>query len=105
MAARGGKRFQAGNPGKPKGAISEKTKRWEALGDMLTNEGAERVKEFLLTCDEDTFLKHYKDLLEYFKPKLQRSDLTTGDKPILSPLDGMTFEQLYELKYGRKPDQ
>jgi hypothetical protein len=97
--------FKKGNSGKPKGAVGEKTKRWEALGDMLVTEGAERVKEYLRNSDDDTFLKHYKDLLEYFKPKLNRSDITSGDKPLPSPFDNMTFEQIYELKYGRKPDQ
>lgn len=98
-------KFPKGNPGKPKGAISEKTKLWESLGDMFTTEGAKRAQKIMLSCDDDTFMKYYSMLLEYFKPKLNRSDITSGDKPIQSPFEGMTFEQLYELKYGRKPDR
>lgn len=96
--------FQKGNKGKPKGAKSERIKNWEKLGEMLTSQGAERVLRYLDRCNDETFLKHYMNLLEYFKPKLNRTDITSGDKPIPSPFDGMTFEQLYELKYGRKPD-
>ena len=96
-----GKASEAGK--KSKRGPSEKTKLWEALGEMLTNQGAERVLRYLNTCNDETFIKHYKDLLEYFKPKLQRSDITTGDKPLPSPFDGMTFEQLYKLKYGKHP--
>ena len=74
--ARKDTKFKPGNPGKPHGAVSHKTKLWEQLGDMLVNEGAERVKEYLLTCDIETMLKHYSNLLEYFRPKLQRSENT-----------------------------
>jgi hypothetical protein len=90
---------------KSKRGPSEKTILWEMLGDLLINEGSERVMNFIKNCDDETFLRHYKDLLEYFKPKLQRTDVTSGDKPLPSPFEGMTFEQLYELKYGRKPDR
>jgi hypothetical protein len=97
--------WKKGQGGKPKGAISEKTKRWEALGEMIVSEGAKKALDYITSLQGDDFLKHYKDLLEYFKPKLQRTDVTSGDKPLPSPFEGMTFEQLYELKYGRKPDR
>lgn len=97
--------FKNGNPGKPRGAVSEKTKMWEALGKMITEGGAERALNFLEKVDDETFMKYYLMLLEYFKPKLQRSDITSNEKPQPSPFEGMTYEQLYELKYGRRPDK
>lgn len=84
---------------------SEKTKMWEALGEMITNEGANKAVKILNSMEGREFLQNYSNLLEYFKPKLQRSDITSNDKPIQSPLAGLTFSELYELKYGRKPDK
>lgn len=73
--------FQANNPGKPKGAINKKTRAWNLLGDFFTEAGAERAKEIIIQADDKEFMMYYEKLLEYFKPKLNRTDLTTGDKP------------------------
>ena len=68
-------KFEKGHKGlKPIGAISQKTKAWEQLGDFITDAGAMRVKSILATCDEETFLKYYGQFMEYFKPKLSRSE-------------------------------
>jgi hypothetical protein len=64
--------FQKGNIGKPNGAISRKTREWDRLGDFLTQSGANRVKQILDDCDDETFLKYFGMFLEYFKPKLAR---------------------------------
>ena len=70
------KGFQKGHEGhKPKGAKSEKTLAWEHLGEFITESGAERVKEILGTCPPDKFMVYYPLLLEYFKPKLARTEL------------------------------
>jgi hypothetical protein len=69
------KKGESGNPaGKPKGAINEKTKAWEQLGDFITETGADRVKDILTTCTNDQFMFYYPMLLEYFKPKRARVD-------------------------------
>lgn len=73
-------KFEKGNPGKPKGAKSEKTLAWERLGDFITETGAERVKEILSNCTPDKFMVYYPLLLEYFKPKLARVDKLDLDK-------------------------
>ena len=66
-------KFEKGHKGlKPIGAVSQKTKAWEQLGDFITEAGAMRVKTILATCDEETFLKYYSQFMEYFKPKLSR---------------------------------
>ncbi len=67
--------FEKGHKGyKPVGAVSERVKAWEQLGDFITDAGAIRVKQILATCDEETFLKYYGQFMEYFKPKLSRSE-------------------------------
>lgn len=68
-------KFEKGNKGKPKGAISEKTIAWQNLGEFITESGAERVKDILATCPPDKFMVYYPMLLEYFKPKLARTEL------------------------------
>lgn len=67
--------FKKGHKGyKPKGAISHKSKAWEQLGDFITEAGAERVKTILASCEAEDFVKYYTLLLEYFKPKLARTE-------------------------------
>lgn len=67
-----GRPFEKGNPGKPKGAVSEKTKMWEELGQYIVTEGAERAMQVLAKMDDDQFLEQYMKMLEYFKPKQAR---------------------------------
>jgi hypothetical protein len=75
------KLFEKGHKGfKPKGAVSEKTKAWESLGDFITESGADRVKTILASCEPDDFIKYYTTLLEYFKPKLARSESKVESK-------------------------
>ncbi len=71
----GYKGFKEGHKGyKPKGAKSEKTLAWEQLGEFITETGAERVKTILANCTPKEFMLYYPLLLEYFKPKLARTD-------------------------------
>jgi len=67
-----GRPFAKGNPGKPKGAISEKTRMWEELGQYVVTEGAERAMAVLAAMDDEDFLSAYMQMLEYFKPKQAR---------------------------------
>lgn len=76
--AKGTNKFKAGNPGKPKGAVSEKTKAWEELGDFICHAGAERYMNALVALEDDKFLEKYAYILEFFKPKLARSEVKTG---------------------------
>lgn len=74
----------SGNPdGKPKGAKGKKTLAWERLGKYLIGEGAQRYELYLMTLDEKKFAEEFRNILEYFKPKQQRTDLTSGNKPII----------------------
>jgi hypothetical protein len=79
--------FQKGHKGyKPKGAVSEKTKAWESLGDFFTQEGAGRAAEIMMSADDEAFMRYYSGLIELFKPKLSRSDVNqnnTGQQEII----------------------
>lgn len=59
---------------KPKGAVSKKTEQWKMIGEYLANEGAERFAKVMIDSEDKEFMQYYRDILEYFKPKLSRSD-------------------------------
>jgi len=81
-------KFNKGNAGKPKGALSSKTKAWDELGEFFTQSGAKKAMEIINFYGEivenedgtryirnpDKYLLHYSNLMEYFKPKLQRTE-------------------------------
>lgn len=69
--------FQKGHKGfKPKGAQHEKTKQWETLAESIVTTHTERFNGILSECDDKVFLEQYLKILEYFKPKLNRSEIT-----------------------------
>lgn len=57
---------------KPKGAVSEKVKLWEQLGNYVVQQGAERAMHILHTMDDEEYMKYYLTMLEFFKPKQAR---------------------------------
>lgn len=97
--------FQKGHKGfKPKGAKSEKIKAWDELGAMITGEHTERVNTYLeqlFKTDKEAFFKAYTLLLEYFKPKQARTELTGSDGKDLIPetydLSKLSKQTLKEL--------
>ena len=76
--ARGPGKGNTNNPaGKPAGTKNTKTKQWEALGAKIVGEGAERFMQILDGLSDDDFTKNYLQILEYFKPKQQRSEVNS----------------------------
>ena len=72
--------FVKGNTEASKKGKHTKTKQWEALSDKFTGAYADKVIKYLddLPDDEiDKFMQHYKDLLNYFKPKMQSVQIKT----------------------------
>lgn len=67
--------FTQGNKGKPKGAVSDKTKFWNELKGWMTTEGAEKLKEEMGKLKGQQFVYAYGNLLEYFQPKLSRAEV------------------------------
>lgn len=72
---KGRKGFSKGNPGKPKGAVSAKTKAWKELGEFICNAGAGRYMEALMGLEDKDYLDKYAHVLEFFKPKLARTEM------------------------------
>jgi len=66
--------FAKGNKGKPKGAVSKKRLMWEELGEYIVSEGAEKYMAYLKSMKTSDFAKRFEAILEYFQPKLSRSD-------------------------------
>ena len=72
------KKGQRLNPnGRPKGTKNVKTQQWEAIGEFLSQQGAERMLEYLYSCDPKEYSETYLRILEYFKPKLARTEQKT----------------------------
>lgn len=65
--------------GKVKGTKNLKTQQWEELGKAIIEKHAERANKILATCEDDVFIENFNKLLEYFKPKLARTELTGQD--------------------------
>lgn len=68
----------SGNPeGKPKGAVSEKTKIWNEIGEWFKEDGLTAYQQELMKMKVENpseFLKRYEAMLEYFAPKLSRTE-------------------------------
>jgi len=80
------KKGHTNNPkGKPAGTKSQKTLDWEAMRDKMTGAFTDKsiaYIENLWKRDEEKAFDAYLKLIEYFKPKQQRTDLTTNGKDI-----------------------
>lgn len=89
---------QSGNPnGKPPGVKSRKVVLWEQLSDYLLNSGAERFKKELIKLKGADYIDGYLKVMEFFKPKLSRSQIKV-DGDINAPVSVI---KLVEVK---KPD-
>ena len=76
--ARGPGKGNTNNPaGKPAGTKNTKTKQWEELGAKIVGESAERFMTILAGLEDEAFTKNYLQILEYFKPKQQRSEVNS----------------------------
>lgn len=70
------KKGQSGNlKGKPKGTKSEKTVFWDGMKDWFMQDGAERFKRELETLKGTAYVIAYSNTLEFFKPKLSRTEV------------------------------
>lgn len=67
------------------GSKNAKTIQWELMGEYLTDAGIKRYEELMKTADEETFPKLFLQVIEYFKPKLARKELTGKDGDKLIP--------------------
>jgi len=70
------KKGQTGNPnGRPVGSKNKRTEQWEKLGEAISTTHTERFNQCLAKMDDEEFVKAYLMTLEYFKPKLARTEI------------------------------
>ena len=63
----------SGNPsGRPQGAVSDKVRMWNELGEWFVQEGAAKCMRIMNDMEDEEYIKHYTALHEYFKPKQAR---------------------------------
>jgi hypothetical protein len=77
------------NGKKGKGVKRNKTRQWDDIGTYLTVYGSERLLTELDALEGKEYVSAFKDILEYFKPKLARKDIditSGGDKLQITPL-------------------
>lgn len=89
MTAQKGRRgFQKGKSGNPKGKVkglkNKKTQQWEAFAEWFMSEGMSRLKTEMATLSGKDYVNTTKDLLEYFKPRLARTELSGDEKKPLA---------------------
>ncbi len=77
--------------GRPKGQKAVKTLQWEALGRYIAEDGAERYMKILSKLDEPSYLTRFENVLEYFKPKLARTEH--------SGIDGEKIQQSLTVEF------
>ncbi len=100
-----GKPFEPGNPGKPVGAVAKTpklVKDWfaETFQYLQTDPEAIEKKADLKSWSLENKTEFYK-LSSKLLPIQIAGD---PENPLtINPTEGMTFEQLYQLKYGTKP--
>ena len=86
------KKGEVNNPkGRPKGAVGNKTAIWNEIGEWFASDGIETYKanlmELMESDDPDIKLKamdKFNALIEFFKPKLARTELVGDEKKPLS---------------------
>jgi hypothetical protein len=67
------------NSGIKKGQKQVKTQQWEAISEYMIGEGLERFSDEIKMLPGEKFIPIYMQLLEYFKPKLARQEVTGKD--------------------------
>jgi hypothetical protein len=92
--------FKKGNPGKPKGARNkltrEKRKRMQEVLAILDG----KVEEDLMKMTPTRRVELWRDLQDFFLPKLQRTSVEVGAKK--NALTKVTFEIVHSKRNGEK---
>ena len=86
------KKGEVNNPkGRTKGSVGKKTAIWKEIGEWFASDGIETYKanliELMNSNDPDTKLKamdKFNALIEFFKPKLARTELVGDEKKPLN---------------------
>ena len=75
---------KSGNPnGRKVGSVNKKTEQWEKFASWFMESGIEKLQDEMDKLEGKEFVREFKDLMEYFQPKLSRTELTgSDDKPV-----------------------
>ena len=71
-------------------ARSQKAREWESIGAYLLTHGSEKFLLEIGQLEGKEYVSAFKDILEYFKPKLARQDVdvtSQGDKITSIPVN------------------
>lgn len=73
------------NPnGRPKGSRNVRTLEWEEIKEAFITTHTARANRILSTLEDEKFMDSYLKLLEYFKPKLARTEVSNHDNSTIS---------------------
>ena len=78
---------KSGNPdGRPVGTVSLKTQQWEQMAEFVLSDALPAYKANLMeqltspdAGERNEGMRHLENVLEYFKPKLARTEVTGKD--------------------------
>ncbi len=76
---------------RPVGSKNTKTEQWEKFSVWFVTQGMERLQKEMEQLEGKDYVTTVRDMLEYFKPKLARTELTGKDGKDLN---------INVLKYG-----
>lgn len=82
MAAPKGNKF---SKGKPLGAKNKKTLQWDIFSEYMLGGGLEKFQKELNSLEGTKFVNSMIELMEFFKPKLARTEVTGKDGKDLLP--------------------
>jgi|DEB0MinimDraft_12_1074336.scaffolds.fasta_scaffold59588_2 hypothetical protein len=60
---------------RPKGSKNKRTQEWEKLSDQFIDRHTKRFNQILDKADDELFCSLYLKALEYFKPKMRRTEM------------------------------
>lgn len=82
--------------GMVKGQKTAKVQQWEQLGEYISGELTDEVLSYIKKLPAPEKYDAYMDLLEYFKPKLQRSEIHAEVKTEITDSILKAFDQIDE---------
>lgn len=57
-----------------KGQVQKKTRVWKDMSEYFVTRGVERAMKIMEKAPDEVFMRYYLQFIEYFKPKMTRSD-------------------------------
>ena len=90
--------------GMQKGQKTAKVQQWEQLGEYITGQLTDEVIEYIKSLQPVDRFNAYMDLLEYFKPKLQRSEIRAEVKTEITDSILKAFDEIDNEEVQPEPE-